>query len=414
MTIRVLKFGGTSVATHESRMAALRQIQRAQNQGTRIVVVVSAMGRRGEPYATDTLLDVPEHPEHVSPRERDLLMACGETISAVAFASLMREHGLPATALSGADAGIMTDDRHGDASIVSVATARIESEWVDGHIPVVTGFQGITGEGAVTTLGRGGSDTTATGLGVALEAEAVDIFTDVEGVMTADPRVVPDAKRVPLLSYQEMYQFAAQGAKVVHPRAVDLAMQRGVPIYVRKTGSDGEGTLIGHDGGALEGTRSEHQSVIGVTQQAHVARMYVQDASERCGEVFDGLARRGLSVDWISSADNGLVCVTSGSEAQGAAALLKDLGLDPDIDFNCAKVAVIGRAASDTMVLARATQSLESQGIEIVQSGHLAQGVGVLVRQPDMAEAVRTLHAAFGLGDSGCVPLGEPSMQIAT
>ncbi|MDQ0189748.1 aspartate kinase [Alicyclobacillus cycloheptanicus] len=404
MSVRILKFGGTSVASPQARAAAVQHVKRTLEQGVPAVVVVSAMGRSGDPYATDTLLSLVGPDAAVSARELDVLMACGETISAVVFANLLCEHGVQATALNGQQAGIMTDDRHGDASILGVNPARIESELAKGCVPVVTGFQGYSPSGEITTLGRGGSDTTAAALGVALEAEAVDIYTDVAGVMTADPRIVPDAQKLPNLSYQEMYQFALQGAKVVHPRAVELAMQKGVPMYVRCTTSTDSGTLIGHADGPLEGGRTLARPVIGVTQQSDVARLMVESVGHRCGEILDGLARCGLDVDWIASDPGQFSCVIGEKHAQVVQERLQPSGLRVEVTCGFAKVVVVGGVASDTVVLAQVAQVLADEGIEMVQTGHLSHGLGVLVQQSQMKQAVGALHAAFDLGSTGWGP----------
>lgn len=398
MNVQVLKFGGTSLATAESRQQAVAHVQGALRTSSRVVVVVSAMGRHGDPYATDTLLQQIGGGGDIHDRDRDLLMACGETISAVVFAHQLSLQGIRAKPLTGGQAGIETDAIHGRARIIRIRPEAIIDCWTHGLVPVVAGFQGGASGGEVTTLGRGGSDTTAAALGVALKADTVDIFTDVTGVMTADPRLVPEARPIPALRYQDMYQFASLGAKVVHPRAVEVAMPANIPIRVRKTGSEDAGTLIGHEVGALEEDRLTN-SVIGVTQRERVCRLTVKDASRSLAEVFGGLAQPGLEMDWITSGDGVVSLVASGQHAQTAIELLDANNMAVDVEEGFSSVAVVGRGADQTGVLAQAVEALEQQSIEIVQSGHLAQGLGVLVEEADMGEAVRTLHRAFALGD---------------
>lgn len=396
MNVRVLKFGGTSLSTVESRQQAASHVQDAFRESPHVVVVVSAMGRLGDPYATDTLLQHLSEAQGPSDRDRDLLMACGETISSVVFANQLRAQGIIAQPLTGRQAGIETDAVHGNASILRVRPEAIWDAWSEGRVPVVAGFQGVSSRGDVTTLGRGGSDTTAVAVGVAIGADTLDIFTDVAGVMTADPRIVPEACCIPRLGYQNMYQFAAQGAKVVHPRAVEMAMAANVPMRVRKTGSADAGTMIGNGSGALETDRIAN-GVVGVTQREDVSRLTVRDAGRPLAEVLGGLAQPGLEMDWITSGGGSVSLVASGEHAATAIHLLEGLNLSVRVEDGFSCVAVVGRGPDQTGVLAQAVEALEQRAIDIVQSGHLAQGLGVLVRQTHMVEAVRTLHRAFAL-----------------
>ncbi len=251
MKILVQKFGGTSVATPEARNLASGKVARAVQAGWRVVVVVSAIGRAGEPYATDTLISTlkavdPAVPP--APREMDLMMACGEIISTVVMAQTLRARGFDTVALTGGQAGIITDYDFGNARIQAIDPAYMARMLAENRIVLVAGFQGTTERGAITTLGRGGSDTTASALGAALKPHAdeiaVEIYTDVDGVKTADPRLAPNARTLPCLTYQEIAEMAHLGAKVVHPRAVEIAHQYEIPLWVKSTFSDGPGALI--------------------------------------------------------------------------------------------------------------------------------------------------------------------------
>ena len=250
MKIVIQKFGGTSVASEDGRQHVIGKIKKALAAGRTPVVAVSAMGRKGSPYATDTLLGLTGQagrPE--MKRNMDLLLSCGELISAVVLADELTAEGLKAAVLTGAQAGIITDGNHNDARIIDLRPEGIKKHLEAGEVVIVTGFQGVTEDGEVTTLGRGGSDTTAAALGVALDAEAIEIYTDVEGIMTADPRIVPDAKILDSITYNELCNLAYLGAKVVHPRAVEMAMTKQIPLWVRSTFSEHRGTLvIGEEG----------------------------------------------------------------------------------------------------------------------------------------------------------------------
>ncbi|MGE5423588.1 MAG: aspartate kinase, partial [Ignavibacteriales bacterium] len=246
MSIIVQKFGGTSLASDEHRDRVCQSILREKHRGNNVVVVVSAMGRASDPYATDTLINLVKD-ENLNPhrREMDLLMSCGEIISGVVLSSNLQIMGEKSTFLTGFQAGIITNKTHGDARIISVDPQIIQQLLADGYIVIVAGFQGVSEEGQITTLGRGGSDVTASALGVALGAEVVDIYTDVEGIMTADPRIVKNARVLDAITYNEVCQLAREGAKVIHPRAVEIAMEGNTPLRIRSTFSDGTGTLVG-------------------------------------------------------------------------------------------------------------------------------------------------------------------------
>ena len=236
-----MKFGGTSVADEQGRAAAIRQIRKARDAGAQVVAVVSAMGRLGRPYATDTLLALT--PE-AGAEARDLLMSCGELISACVMANDLLAAGIPAVPMSGADARISTDGVFGGAEVTDMDPAAVRRVLAGGAVPVVTGFQGVGPDGRLTTLGRGGSDTSAVEIGGYLGAQRVLIFTDVPGVAVCDPRLAPDAPFLPRLDSRDIGPLARYGAKVIHPRAVEAGRKHGVPISVRSTFDDLPGTEI--------------------------------------------------------------------------------------------------------------------------------------------------------------------------
>ncbi|HNS50907.1 MAG TPA: hypothetical protein PKO09_06970 [Anaerolineae bacterium] len=247
MSILVQKYGGTSLSSPERRAQVIGHIRRAREAGYQVAIVVSAMGRRGEPYATDTLLDLLRSDRGpVHPRDYDMVFGCGELISSAMMAHLLKREGIAAIGLSGAQAGIYTTARHGEAEIVEIDTARLHAHLSRGEVPVIAGCQGVDpATGDMTTLGRGGSDTSGVALGVALHAERVEIFTDVEGVARANPRAVPVARFLRQISHAKMLELARFGAGVVHPRAVRAGLDGHVPVVVRSTFSTGPGTLIG-------------------------------------------------------------------------------------------------------------------------------------------------------------------------
>lgn len=245
MEIIVQKFGGTSVATKEAREFVYEKIIKAKDEGYKLVVIVSAMGRCGDPYATDTLLNLIKRDNK---REMDMIYSCGEIISASIIASTLTSKGYKAISLSGQQAGIITDNNFFDAKVKYIDTNKIKKYLKDGFIPIIAGSQGVSESGDVTTLGRGGSDISAVVLGTALEAEKTLIYTDVEGVMTADPCKVKNAELIEQISYESCCQLAERGAKVVHPRAVKIAQkEKRTKLYVKSTFSNCLGTFISNN-----------------------------------------------------------------------------------------------------------------------------------------------------------------------
>lgn len=404
MRILVQKFGGTSLSTPEAREHAIKHIARAQKEGYALVVVVSAMGRRGEPYATDTLLGlVAANGGILAARERDFLMICGEMISAATLCAMLQSRGVEATALTGAQAGIETTEEYGNSRITNIRTDRIVSILKEGKIAVVTGFQGAAPNGDATTLGRGGSDTSATALGAALKAEYVDIFTDVEGVLTADPRLVEDAKPLERVTYTEICNMANNGAKVIHPRAVEVAMDADIPVRVRSTFSDGPGTLVaGH--AALrraQGGKIAERLITGIAHSMNVSQIRVSAAKGQYDlqlRVFKAMASHGISVDLINVNPSGVAYTVSDAEADRAIGLLRQLGYEPELVRDCAKVSVIGGGMNGVPgVMASIIEALTEEGVGILQSADSNTTIWVLVRSGDTAKAVNALHRRFQL-----------------
>lgn len=252
MALIVQKFGGTSVKSPENRKAVLNHILRAKENGFDVVAVVSAMGRLGDPYATDTLINLLKaQGGKVCPKKQDLIMACGEIISAAVMAAYIEAQGVKAEAMTGFQAGIVTTPNFGNADIIKVDPAPIKEKIKEGKVVIVAGFQGRTEKNEITTLGRGGSDTTAVVLGGYLKADVVEIFTDVQGIAVTDPRIVPEAPFIPEISFDEVITMAENGAKVIHPRAVKAAKEFNMPLRISSTFDEGEGTLVGPKASSL-------------------------------------------------------------------------------------------------------------------------------------------------------------------
>ena len=447
--IKVMKFGGTSVATAESRLLAARKVVEAVERGYAPVVVVSAIGRKGEPYATDTLLSLLTEVDPLVPyelREMDLMLCCGEIMSTCIFAQTLKSLGQPASAVTGGQAGLITDDAHGNARIIEVRPQDILRLVSLGRVPVVCGFQGRSDSkdgavyGEITTLGRGGSDTTASALGAALDAEAIEIYTDVDGVKTADPSVVPDAPTLGKMTYDEVAEIAHQGAKVLHPRAAQIALKYGIPLWVKSTFTDEIGTEIVSD------TDFPGRRVTGVTHtgKLNYLSFVVDSESEKrqielqiyrlmaenkvnlfmvnthedgfafavprkqlpkVKEILDGLV---IPISEGGSATTYLVQIgrAKSSETTAQETLLRAWGPIKkclgEITENCTIVSLIAHEfLQQPGIFRRVVEALDKGSIKILQTSDSLLSVSVLVPESDADRTVRLLHDEFEL--SGAV-----------
>ncbi|MGM9924078.1 MAG: aspartate kinase [Bacillus sp. (in: firmicutes)] len=403
MNIIVQKFGGTSVKDAESRAHAKKHIEKAVKDGYKVIVVVSAMGRKGDPYATDTLLSLVSGPQSkISKREQDLLLSVGETISSVVFANMLLENGILATAYTGAQAGFRTNNDHTNAKIIEMKCERILKELEHHDVVVVAGFQGMARNGDVTTIGRGGSDTSAAAIGAAVGAEWVDIFTDVEGIMTADPRIAENARALSVVTYNEVCNMAYQGAKVIHPRAVEIAMAAKVPIRIRSTYSDGLGTLVTSlHRRESRGSDIGDRLVTGIAHMNNIAQIRVnakKDQYNLSTEVFKAMASASISVDFINISPNGVVYTVNEDMVERAISVLEERGYTPSVIRECAKVSVVGAGITGVPgVTAKIVTALSGKGINILQAADSHTTIWVLVNGEHLTEAVNALHDAFEL-----------------
>ncbi|MGL5206105.1 MAG: aspartate kinase [Acidaminococcaceae bacterium] len=402
MKIIVQKFGGTSVATAEARKAAKNKVLEAIKAGFTPVVVISAMGRKGEPYATDSLIEIIKKENNaVDLSDLDTIMCCGELISAAVMAASLQAAGVNATALTGGQAGIKTDSNFGDAKIRKINTEDLLLYMNAGIVPVVCGFQGVTEDGRFTTLGRGGSDTTAAALGAALDADCVEIYTDVEGIMTADPRVVASANILDRVSYGDVCQMAHQGAKVIHARAVEIAMEKAVPIIVKSTFSDAPGTLI-CDEDVIEKSSSESARIVSsVAYLKDLAQFKVRfdgndyDSGQK---LFDSLAHNKISVGCLNLQPEQSMFSVFMFDAEKTYKLLKDLCYSFEVHTECSKVSVVGSGMRGVPgIMATFVAALADKGITILQTVDSDTTISAIISQERLNDAVTALHDAFKL-----------------
>ena len=406
MKIIVQKFGGTSVANEESRLAVKNKIQQAIHNGYSPVVVVSAMGRKGAPYATDTLIDVlKEENISVNVRELDVMMCCGEIISSCIMAAHLQKHGINAMALTGGQAGIITDSQFGAARIKNINVSNLHHLLESGIIPVVCGFQGVTEDNQkFTTLGRGGSDTTAAALGAALHADFVEIYTDVDGIMTADPRVVEKATILQQISYAEVCQMAQNGAKVIHPRAVEIAMSSNVPLIVKSTFSEAPGTLITNErsAGALGSDVAISDNMAsGVASLSDLAQFRITLNPEDLSagrKLFEDLAAAGISVGSLNLSEKEAMFAVFSPDVNRTCEVLNDTEFKYVLNENCGKVTVVGNAMRGVPgVMATFVAALASRKIAILQTMDSDTTISAIIKEEYLNEAVKALHEAFKL-----------------
>ncbi|GAA0723091.1 aspartate kinase [Clostridium malenominatum] len=399
MKIIVQKFGGTSVSTHERRLMVINKIIKAKEEGYLPVVVVSAMGRKGEPYATDTLLSLVSN--RLKERNKlaiDSLMACGEIISTVVMTDELLEKGIDALPITGGQAGIITDDNYNNASMIRLEPNGILKALAEGKVPVVAGFQGITENGFTTTLGRGGSDVTAALLGVALNAEGVEIYTDVDGIMTADPRIVSEASLIEAISYNELFQFADQGAKVIHPRAVEVAMKGNIPLIIKNTLSECKGTIINNTGDS-----SLENIITGITHMSNRVQVKVSLNDNKDNEnyysLLNTLAEDSISIDLINVFPEESIFTIDGNDFDKFHNIMNTLGLKYSYIPNCSKVAIIGsRMRGIPGVMAKILKSLNSEKIKVLQTADSHTTIWCLVESKYTDKAINALHRGFSLG----------------
>ena len=398
----VQKYGGTSVGNLERIESVANRVAKAREEGKDLVIVVSAMS--GE---TNKLIEYAHHfSKNPSRREMDMLLSSGERVTAALLAIALNEMGHKTIALTGRQAGIKTDNAHTFARIESIDTTRLEEEIGKGNIVIVAGFQGINEDGEVTTLGRGGSDLSAVALAGALKADACEIYSDVDGVYTTDPRIEPKAKKLDHISYDEMLELASLGAKVLQNRSVELAKKMGVKIVAKSSFSDAEGTVISDK----EGENMEEVLVSGVALDKNQARVSLRGVTDRPGiaaEIFSNLAKENIVVDMIiqnASTDDGktnLGFTVPQNQLEDAKRVMESFDHDlagADYDESVAKVSIVGVGMkSHSGVAAAAFSALAKNGINIEMISTSEIKVSMIIDEKFSELAVRVLHEEFGL-----------------
>jgi aspartate kinase len=386
----VMKFGGTSVADPEKLKNVARRLVAAREGGSRVVAVLSAMGR-----TTDDLLDLAQQvSERPEPRELDMLISVGERISCALAAMAIHDLGHEAISLTGSQAGIVTDTVHGKAKIVDVRARRIHEALDQDRIVLVAGFQGISADSFdVTTLGRGGSDTTAVALAAALGAQVCEIYTDVEGVFTADPRLVPGARKLEALSHEEMLEMAASGARVIATRSIEVARSHNVTLHVRSTFAEGPGTWVGKE----DKDMLEKALISGVVHQREETVYRVEGAT--AARLFGALSDASVNVDTIVQTGSEIVFSAPVEDRPDAERALDGLGVTWSARDDLGKVSLVGAGMkSHPGVAAKTFATLEAAGIDAPVVSTSPIKIACHVPSADVDRAVQALHEAFELG----------------
>ena len=407
MSLIVQKYGGSSVADAEGLKRVAKRIVETRKAGHEVVVVVSAMGD-----TTDELLDLAEQVVPVpSGRELDMLLTAGERISMALLAMAIKSLGVEAQSFTGSQAGMITDAQHGSARIVDVTPKRVRDSLDAGFVAIVAGFQGFNrGTGDITTLGRGGSDTTAVALAAALGADVCEIYTDVDGIFTADPRVVPAARKIDTITSEEMLELAAAGAKVLYIRAVEYARRHGVTLHVRSSFNNNEGTLVTNP---KDGESVEEPIITGVAadlSEAKITIVGVPDIPGKAAQIFTIVAKTNANIDMVvqnvSTAATGRTDISFTLPKASAQAALQaltaeqgDVGFDSlQHDDQIGKLAVVGAGMrSSAGVTAQLFTALYEAGINIEMISTSEIRISVVTRADTVNDAVRVVHTAFGL-----------------
>ncbi len=405
MGIVVQKYGGSSVADTERMKRVASRIARSHNAGNQTVVVVSAMGDTTDDLVSKAA-DISSRPPG---REMDMLLTSGERISMALLAMALHELDVPAMSFTGSQAGILTDAVHGKARILDITPKRIQDSLDEGHVVIVAGFQGVSQDTHdVTTLGRGGSDTTAVALAAALGAEVCEIYTDVDGVYTADPRVVPNARKQPIVSFEEMLELSAQGAGVLQVRSVEFGRNHGVRIHVRSSFSYEDGTWVVPEEEAVE--NAIISGVAHDTSEAKVTIQHVPDQPGVAARIFTSLADANINIDMIvqnvsEQGSTDISFTVPRDEAEKAGEVLQSLIDEVEaagitIDENIGKVSLVGAGMkTHPGVAAKMFQALSDAGINIEMISTSTIRVSVVVADADVETAVRVVHDAFSLAD---------------
>jgi len=403
MKIIIQKFGGTSLSTEERRIKCVKRVIELKKKGESPVVVVSAIGREGDPYATDSLINLVEV-DYSQKEDLDMLMSCGEIISAVIFSNILQKMGFKAKSLSGEMAGIITDNSYGDAQMKYINIKYILDLMKKDIIPVVAGFQGRSENGFITTLGRGGSDTTAIALAVALKAKRVEIYSDVPGLFTADPNIVREAKMIDETEYEELFNMSYHGVKLVNIEAAEIALKSdNISLELKSAFSSEKGTKVlkkVEEGKVDFDIKKFARAVTHIPGIVQISIKLKEDIDEdrRRSEIYSSLAEENISLDMFTITSGILIFTINSEYKEKAIEILNKLNVNFRLRDNCAKISLVGtRIHGVPGIMAKIANSLYREKIKILQTVDSHSTISCLIDEKYVKRALKALHKDFHL-----------------
>lgn len=396
MELILQKFGGTSVQTKKSRLMCINKVKQSIESGNKLVVVISAIGRKNDPYSTDTLLSlISDDFKSNYPKYVDRLMSCGEIISAITFSSELREQGVQAVPLTGQDIGIITNDEFGSAKILNINTENIYRLLDQNIVPIIAGFQGVTSKGDITTLGRGGSDISAVKLAEILKCNRVEFFKDVDGLMTADPRIVISAKSIDEISYNELFELSIFGNNVIHPSAVKIAMDSNIPIVIKNTFNEFKGTVIKNNVFDDDDDVFKGMTYLKDCIQIKISRNNNLD-NENYYKVFQRISTKNIAIDFINVFTDHKVFTIYRDSLYEIKDILSNDGLNYDIIEDCSKIGLIkDNLKNASITMAKLIELLHRENIDVMQTNHSNMSIWLLIKNQDLERSLNVIHNNF-------------------
>ncbi len=389
------KFGGTSVQTKNSRLSCINKIKKCIDDGHKLIIVISAIGRKNDPYSTDGLLSlVSENFKKNNLVYLDKLVSCGEIISSIVFSSELQSNNINAIPLIGQDIGILTDNNFGNAKILNIDTSNIEELLSKNIIPIIAGFQGVTNKGDITTLGRGGSDISAVKLASALKCDMVEFYKDVDGLMTADPKIVCNAKSIDQISYEELFELSVDGSNIIHPEAVKNAMEDNIPIIIKNTFNNFEGTTINN------GLCHNDDFFKGMTYLKDCIQIKIfkneNIENENYYKVFQKISIMNINIDFINIFVDHKVFTIHKNHFDTIREILKDYNLNYKIFTECSKISIVkSNLKNISITMAKLVELLHKQSIEVLQTNHSKMSIWLLVENEKLDESLNIIHDNF-------------------
>lgn len=395
MKLILQKFGGTSLRNKNSRLMCINKIKECVAKGNKLILVISAIGRKNEPYSTDELLSlVSEDFKKRNSSSLDKLVSCGEIISSIVFASELQDNNIEAFPLIGKDIGILTDNNFGNAKILNIDTLNIEELLSKNIIPVIAGFQGVTIDGNITTLGRGGSDISAVKLAASLKCSGVEFFKDVDGLMTADPRIVSRAKSIDEISYDELFELSVYGNNIIHPEAVKVAMDEKIPITIKNTFNDFKGTVINEN-------FSDGKNIfkgMNYLKDCVQIKIFKDDNvnNENYYKVFQKISDENIDIDFINIFVDHKVFTIYDGTFERIKQILNEYKINYKVIEKCSKIGIVkANLKNISITIARLIELLHKEGIDVLQTNHSNMSIWILVKNYDLEKGLNIIHDKF-------------------